>query len=274
MLEQLRQTCNVISLEAAVGGNAADKAAEKLPSLFDQASEFLTKNVLQSLGDFFSVKNIGWLSMNASRANYSDLRGLQVYVPQGFKGALVDYGDTLIKATEALDSLDADVLSPFSSWLQQRIADPESLKSLSNSLKIPGLHEPKIEGIQKQLDRYFPDKSDVTSAVYGETFKRQGDWTDLNNQVKKLNTIYSNGKYEKVQKRLPELSQLLTVLSERLREDKGTDAYQFSSVNVEKLSKVVYEVAQHVEFYGVLRHRVDEFLKAVDNNVRIVTPKI
>lgn len=274
MLDQLRQTCDVISLEAVAGGNAADKAADKLPSLFDQAGEFLTKTVLQSLGDFFAVKNIGWLSLNAARANYSDLRGLPVVTPQGFKGALVDYGNVLVKAVEELDDLDSDVLTPFSSWLSQRVADPESLKALTNSLKIPGLHEPKIENIQKQLDRFFPDKFDEETSVYGAVFKRQADWVELNNLVKKLNTIYANGKFEKVQKRLPELSQLLSVLAERMREDKGTEVYQFSSVNIERLSKVVYEVACHVEFYGILRHRVEEFLKAVDQNVQIVKPHI
>lgn len=274
MLDQLRQTCDVISLEAVAGGNAVDTAVNKLPSLFDQASEFLTKTVLQTLGDFFGVKNIGWLSLNASRANYSELRGIPVTVPQGFKGSLVDYGNTLIKAVEEMDDLEADVLSPFASWLSQRVSDPESLKSLTNGVKIPGLHEPKIEGIQKQLDRYFPDKADSETAVYGEVIKRQADWTDLNNQVKKLNTIYANGKFEKIQKRLPELSHLLNVLAERMREDKGTEVYQFSSVNVEKLSKVVYEIARHVEFYGVLRSRVDEFLKTVDHNVQLVKPHI
>lgn len=276
MLDKLRQTCNVISLEAAVGGNAADKAAEKLPSLFDQASEFLSRGVLEKVGNFFSgySRSLAWLSMNGSRGNYAELRGLQVHVPQGFKGSLVEYGNVLTKAVDEMSSLERDVLGPFSSWLQQRIADPESLKALSNSLKIPGLHEPKIEGIQKQLDRFFPDKADASTALYGEVIKRQADWADLFNLTKKLNTQFGDGTYEAIQKRLPELSDLLTVLSERLREDKGSEVYQFSSVNVEKLSKVVYQVAEHLEFYGVLRSRVDEYLRAVSDNVEIVRPHI
>ena len=274
MLNQLRHARDIISMEAVAGGNAAAAAVSRLPSFFDKASEFLTKTVLQSLGDFFSVKNLGWLALNASRANYSELRGLQVVAPPGFKGTLAEYGNTLIKGAEEMDDLYKDVLEPFNAWLGQRVADPESLKNLTNTLRIPGLTQPKIEGIQKQLDRYFPDKAEDKPAVYGELFKRQADWVDLNNQVKKLNTLYANGNFERVQKKIPELSELLRLLSARMAEDKSAEVYQFSSVTIDKLSQVIFDVAEHVEFYGVLRHRVDEFVRIVDQNVELVKPSI
>ena len=67
---------------------------------------------------------------------------------------------------------------------------------------------------------------------------------------------------------------LLRLLSARMAEDKSAEVYQFSSVTIDKLSQVIFDVAEHVEFYGVLRHRVDEFVRIVDQNVELVKPSI
>ena len=65
MLNQLRHARDLISMEAVSGGTAEDKAAEKLPTFLDKASQFLTKTVFQTLGDFFSIKKLGWLGQHA-----------------------------------------------------------------------------------------------------------------------------------------------------------------------------------------------------------------
>lgn len=268
MLDQLRHARDVISMEAVSGGTAEDKAAARLPTFLDKASEFLTKTIFQKIGDFFSIKNLGWLAQHAQRKPFSEVRGVQVVAPQGFKGSLVDYGNALIKAVEDTQDFEANVLSPFASWLGQRLADPDSLRSVSNSLKIPGLQHIKVDQLSKSLDAFFPNKTDAEAPVYGDLFRRQGDWTDLSNQVKKLNAYYTNGKFEKIQAKVPEISQLLTVFAQRAAQ--YPEEFQFSSVTTEQLGKVTFEIAEQVEFYGVLRHRVEEFCKIVNDNVEII----
>lgn len=272
MLNELRHARDVISMEAVAGGTATDKAAERLPSFLDKASEFLSKTVFAKIGDFLSIKNLGWLALNAQRKPFSEMRGIPVVVPQGFKGSLVEYGSVLIKAVEATEDLESEVLSPFGSWVGQRIADPASLKNLTNTLRIPGLQPLKVDALQKQLDRFFPTKTDVKVPIYGDIFKRQADWGDLNNQIKKLNTLYTNGKFEKVQAKVSELSQLMEVLSQRIVENKTE--YELSSVTTEQLSKITFDVAEQIEFYGVLRHRVEEFLNTVTDNVDLVKANV
>lgn len=272
MLDQLRHARDVISMEASTGGNVQDAAAERLPTFFDKAAEFLQKTIFQTIGDFFQIKNLGWLAQHAQRKPFSEVRGIQVVTPQGFKGSLVEYGNALVRAVETIQDLEADVLAPFGSWLGQRIADPDAFKSVSNTLKIPGLQAIKIDALSKSLDAFFPSKVDDKTPVYGDIFRRQGDWADLSNQVKKLNTLYSNGKYEKVQAKVPELSELLALLAKRSAEFK--EEYQYSSIQTEQLSKVTFEIAEQIEFYGVLRHRVEEFCKIVNDNVEIVKDQV
>lgn len=275
MLNELKQTQQTISMEAAASDpEALRQTAFRLPAFLDQASEFLSKTILRMLGDYLGLKNLGWLALQAQRRPYSEMRGFPAAAPQGFKGSLVEYGKALVISVDELDDLCKDVLDPFGAWVSARIADPESLKSLTNTLKIPGLQPPKLEAAQKRLDRFFPDKTNEKQPVYGELFQRQGDWADLNNIVKKLNTYYANGKYEKVQQKLPELSELMRVLSARISEDKTSEVFQFSQVTIEQLSKVTVQVAELVEFYGVLRHRTDEFIKCVADNVDLVKENI
>ena len=271
MLKELQEMSGVISLETAAP-DTAQQAAARLPSYLDQASEYLSKALTQILGDFAGIKNLGWLAMNIERRPYSELRRIEVVAPAGFRGTFVDYGQYLIKTVESVEDLHKNVLAPFSSWLAQRIDDPDSLKELTNSLKIPGLATPKIEELQKRLDSFFPDKA-PDSYVYGDVFKRQGDWITINNQVKTLNTHFANGKYEQVQKELPDVSHLLTVLGARIAEKSDVDSFQVSSITVEQLAKVTMQIAEHVEFYGVLRHRVDEYVRVMSENVEIVKVK-
>lgn len=271
MLNELRQARDEISMEA-LSSEAADQVAAKIPSFLDKASEFLSQTVLQKIGDWFGGKDLGWMSVNATRRPYSEIRGIQLDAPQGFKGSLVEYGNVLVKAVEATEDLEKDVLLPYGTWVAQRIEDPTSLRSVTGTLRIPGLQHPKVESLQKSLDSFFPDKTTTDGYIYGDLIRRQGDWTDLSNIIKKLNTLYANGKFEKVQKKVPELADMVGLLAQRLNEGEGD--IQFSPITVEQLSKVTIQVAEEVEFAGILRHRVDEFIKVIGINVELAKPKI
>ncbi len=268
MLNQLRQARDEISMEVIAADPAPTAISAKLAGLLEQAGEFLTKNILQKIGSVFASKDLAWLAGMAGRRPYSELRGLQLVAPQGFKGTLVDYGRHLVKTVEEVEDLDKSVLSPFHAWLSNALSDPASVRSLTNNLKIPGLQHLDYAAQQKRLDAFFPDKANMAEPIYGELIQRQGDWAELNNLVKKLNTLYASGKYEAVQKKMPDLSHLLGTLAQRLTEE-GSE-FQFSSIQTDALSKVTMQVAEQVEFYGVLRHRVDEFLRTVELNVDIV----
>lgn len=271
MLNTLRHARDVISLEAVSGETAADQAAARLPQFLVKASDFLKQNIFNPIGNLFAVKDLAWLAMNAQRRPYSEMRGLDMRAPQGFRGSLAEYGRQLEKAVLELDDLQKDVLDPFGTWISQRISDPDSLKTLTNTLRIPGLEAPKLDALKKALDRFFPDKIDARDPIYGELFKRQGDWAEINASIKKLNTIYQNGKYEKVGQKVSELSDLMDVLARRLAEEKKD--FAISSVTTEQLAKVTYEIASMIEYYGVVRHRVEEYLKVVADNVSLAKVK-
>lgn len=268
MLHTLRHARDLISLEALSDGTAPIQAASRLPTFLVKASDFLKQNIFSPIGDLFAIKDLAWLAMNAQRKPYSEMRALAMRTPEGFHGSLAEYGKHLVQTAESLDDLQKDVLDPFGAWLAKGLADPASLRALTNSLRIPGLQAPKINSLKKALEHYFPAKRPADTPIYGEVIKRQGDWAEINAAVKKLHTLYQNGKYPKVGQKVQELSELMDVLSRRLNDDK--DDFVLSSVTTEQLAKVTYEIAEHIEFYGVLRHRVEEYLHAMADNVELV----
>lgn len=264
MLHDLRENAMSISMEAASGLEAADKAAERIPTFLESAAEYLNRNVFQPLSNAFATKDLNWVANELQRKNYSEMRAIKISAPENFKGSLLDYGTALLAASEDMDALHDKVLVPLDSWVNGRLGDPNSLKSLTNTLKVPGLHDMPIDALNKRLDRFFPDKADTRVPIYGEVIARQSDWKGIADTVRKINTVYANGNYEKVCKKQAELTYSLRLLAKRIGE--APEEYKLSSVTTEQLSKVVIGVAEQIEFYGVLRSRVDQYLRSISDN--------
>lgn len=267
MLHDLRETATSISMEAASGLEAADRAAERIPTFLESAAEYLNRNVFQPLSNAFATRDLNWVANELQRKQYSEMRPIKISAPEKFSGTFVDYGNVLLAASEDMDALHDKVLVPLDSWVNGRLGDPNSLKSLTNTLKVPGLQDLHVDTLNKRLDKFFPDKSTVNGSrapIYGEVIVRQADWKTIADIVRKLNTVYANGNYEKVCKKQSELTYSLRLLAKRIGE--APEEYKLSSVTTEQLSKVVIGVAEQIEFYGVLRSRVDEYLRAISDN--------
>lgn len=269
MLHDLRENAMSISMEAASGLEAADKAAERIPTFLESAAEYLNRNVFQPLSNAFATKDLNWVANELQRKNYSEMRAIKISAPENFKGNLLDYGTALLAASEDMDALHDKVLVPLDSWVNGRLGDPNSLKSLTNTLKVPGLHDMPIDALNKRLDRFFPDKADTRVPIYGEVIARQSDWKGIADTVRKINTVYANGNYEKVCKKQAELTYSLRLLAKRIGE--APEEYKLSSVTTEQLSKVVIGVAEQIEFYGVLRSRVDQYLRSISDNQMVMS---
>lgn len=264
MLHDLRETATFISMEAASGLEAADRAAERIPTFLESASEYLNRNVFQPLSNAFATKDLTWVANELQRKPYSEMRPIKVSTPENFKGNLAEYGATLLAASEDMDALLDKVLSPLDAWVNTRLGDPNTLKSLTNTLKVPGLQDLHVDALSKRLDRYFPDKASNQAPIYGEVIARQADWKAIAETIRKINTVYANGNFEKVCKKQTDLTYSLRLLAKRIGE--APEEYKLSSVTTEQLSKVVIGVAEQIEFYGLLRNRVDEYLRAISDN--------
>lgn len=272
MLHDLRETATSISMEAASGLEAADRAAERIPTFLESAAEYLNRNVFQPLSNAFATRDLNWVANELQRKQYSEMRPIKISAPEKFSGTFVDYGNILLAASEDMDALHDKVLVPLDAWVNGRLGDPNSLKSLTNTLKVPGLTDLHVDALNKRLDKFFPDKSTINGSrapIYGEVIVRQADWKTIADIVRKLNTVYANGNYEKVCKKQTELTYSLRLLAKRIGE--APEEYKLSSVTTEQLSKVVIGVAEQIEFYGVLRSRVDEYLRAISDNQMVMS---
>lgn len=271
MHKELEYMHSVISLESQSDATVAS-AAERIPGFLDKITEFFTQNVAQPIGTLFSRKDVVWMADNASRRPFNEMRGYRVYVPVGFKGSLADYGQLLLEAAGKMDRILDEVLVPYGRWVAEKVSNPKSLSNLTNTLQIPGLKDLDIRPLEVRLDAFFPDRNRHTTAIYGEVFARQQDWERCSSALRKLEDLYKNGRYDRTRAKVRELSELLEKLAVVIRENRIE--YQVSSVTIKQLSDITFEIAKMVEFYGILRHRVDEYARSMQDTVDELRPKM
>lgn len=268
MLKNLSLQSDFISMESAAGDAGLQKATGRLPDYLSKVSRFLNESIIMPITAFASGKDLGWLALNANRYSYPDWRSFRMEAPHGFKGSLAEYGKDLVAATELMHKLESEVLAPYMTFVSERLSDPSSMKSLSTTIKVPGMHDVDYARVAKKLETYFPDKKVSEEPIYSEVIRRQADWVDINNAVQRLSALYGDGHYEAVIKRTRELGDLVNVLADRLTNDK--EEFVASPVIVNALSKLTLAVAQQVEFYGILRGRVSEYQESVEASLKQV----
>jgi len=268
MLKNLSLQSDFVSMESSAGDAGLQKATGRLPDYLVKVSHFLNENIVKPITAFAAGKDLGWLALNANRYSYPEWRSFRMEAPHGFQGSLAEYGKDLVTATTLMQKLESDVLAPYMTFVAERLSDPTSMKSLSTTIKVPGMHDVDYARVAKKLESYFPDKKVSEEPVYSDVIRRQADWIDINNSVQHLAAMYNDGHYEAVVKRTRELGELVNVLADRLTHNK--EEFIASPVIVNALSKLTLAVAQQVEFYGVLRSRVSEYQESIEASLKQV----
>lgn len=260
MLKDLQEQLNQVTLESATISTEGD-TRELLATYLNNVTGFISKSVVQPLARFFSRKDLQSTAKAVEKYNYADLRPVTVRVPVGMKTDYVTYLNALLKASEELTENLAHVTMPFKSWLSKKLGDPASLATLTGNLQIQGYKPVDIEGLDTALMKYISGSH--ASAPYGTAFARNADWAKVDDLVAKLNACFPEGSDKTLQSDVAEINELVMQLIKRYREDPAN--YKMSPKTIELLSKQVFEVARHVEYYGALRMRVVEVNEALES---------
>lgn len=264
MLHELRRASDVISLEAQQGD--LSKATGRLPDFFTGLKTAFNEYLAKPLSTFFSRHDINWFSREVQKAQYVGLREVEVVTPPGLKVDFLTYAEKLIAGTKAMLTLKQDVLVPFNSWLGAKLGNPSALNALTGNLNIAGLKPHDVEKLHADILACFQDhgKLEVLS-TYGNVIKRNGDWNALSKHVADLLNAFSDAHHKEIVALVNQATNLMDQLQRRIEEEPET--YKLSPTTLQGLANTAYILGQQVEFYGLLRHRVDEFGHALDQNV-------
>lgn len=264
MLEQLQRDSAVISLEAQSG--QLSEAVGRLPDFFSGLKTAFTKYLAQPLSSFFSRHDITWFSREVQKVQYVGLREVEVFTPAGLKVDFLTYAQVLTGATKSALTLKQDVLIPFTKWLGAKLGSPTSLNALTGNLAIAGYHPHDTEKLQKQISDCFVSSGKLeVVAPYAAAIKRNGDWAPLSKDVAELLSAFSDAHHKEIVGLVNEATGLMDTLLRRIQEE--PDVYKLSPATLQALATIAYQIGCEIEFYGLLRHRVDEFGKALDDSI-------
>lgn len=262
MLDNLRYKRDVIALESISGAAALESAVNRLPDFFATVRTAYAEYLSKPLSALLVKRDLAWISDRVTKRSYTDLRPLECFTPPGLKVDYLTYAHALNEGAKAMKKLKTDVLAPYNAWLGTKLGNPQSLTSLTTNLGITDYTPHNTEKLEKAIQACFhtTGRHEVT-APYGDVVKRNADWNELGKVVDQLDTAFNEVSHQEIIDLVNRTTAQMDRLMQRMAED--PDSYKLSPATLQALAAVSYDIGRELEFYGLLRHRIGEFSKAV-----------
>lgn len=264
MLDQLQHKRDVITLESNSGAVALESAINRLPDFFGTVKLAFNKylGAMPSITALFSSRTVKDIAQKVSNKQYTALRSLEVYTPPGLKTDYLSYAEVLEASVKKMLTLKQEILQPFASWLGAKLGNPASLASITTNLNITGYSSHNTEKLSKDLTACFHNSGRLeVLSTYGAVIKRNGDWATIGKISEALNTAFSDVHHKEIVALVNQCTNMMDQLMLRMEEEPQT--YKMSPAAIQALAAVSYDIGRELEFYGLLRHRINEFNKAV-----------
>lgn len=177
-------------------------------------------------------------------SNYATLAPIDIYRPTGMRGSYVEYVEMLADYQEGIADIEKRLLTPLKRTIAQMIAEPERL-----SRAFPVNYKSADTQSLKDLFNKVVDTNDKGDTIaYGDAVSRNADWKGIISTVNMLDEQYLREPNSEVLASVTELTDHLTLLVERIREQ--PDVYGYKGTTLSALIDAVYQAAREVELYG------------------------
>lgn len=203
-----------------------------------------------------------------TKTNYISLSAVHVYVPAGVNK---DWG-TFIQAVNTSQSivnvLIADTLKPAIAYFSQLCATPETLLTVAPSAELAKikLHEKEIAVAKKEMAACYSKHGFETKVVYGDAFKRNGDWATVNRELAIITTHMTNNSPKLVLDLVNQLCEILDRLVIRMQQ--SPDVYRVSGVTSANMARIAMQLGFEVEFYAAHCYVVQTAVSAMNDTIQ------
>ncbi|MNC18868.1 hypothetical protein D3C81_551960 [compost metagenome] len=210
------------------------------------------------------VINVQPLARSLNTRDYTDLVGLNVYVPVGFQNELLGYATTLTSVSQPLASgALIDVLLPAQKCFGYYINNTGEANETRELICKPKITLADITKVIEAESAYFIAGNHRSSAPLGDVFENKNAIVTTADMLNKINhSLWQQVPPEKVQAEVEKLSKLSTVLLGLLENNSDNT----SAVFVKSLVGQLVEVGRFIEWYAVLMTRLGDFTAAMKLN--------
>jgi len=206
-----------------------------------------------------------------TKNNYVSLSAVHVFMPAGVTCDWVTYLDAVDASQKIVNELVKDTLKPAIAYFSQLCATPETLLTIAPSAELAKikLHEREMTAAKKEIAACYSKHGVETKRVYGDAFKRNGDWSVVNKRLTDLTTQMANTSPELVVDLVSQLAEILDRLVIRMQQ--SPDIYKVSGVTSGHMARIAMQLGFEVEFYAAHCYLVQTAMAAMSDTIKQLT---
>jgi hypothetical protein len=250
----------------AAGTLAAQNVKEKLMEVFPTLlSGFSGRDKLEKIPDatMYGKERKDFLK-HVAHTSYADTRELRAYVPEGLSVGYLDYGKTLLTASEHLKGIVGNTVNPFALFLTHLIGSQGKVLSATSHAIEHNRVETNRSEIYKSLNSCFANSKYEVETTIGSVVHRNSDWDeifkDLDATLKNLQGIDRD--------KIRELTKQCDASMEILFKLLGEGNLDGITAEVgEDLTRGAFQVAQELELLSIVYYRALAYDQAIVRTV-------
>jgi hypothetical protein len=210
------------------------------------------------------VINVQPLARSLGTRDYTDLVGLDVYVPVGFQNELLGYATTLTSVSQPLAAgALTDVLLPAQKCVGYYINNTGEANETRELICKPKTTTGDIAKVVQAESAYFIAGNHRATAPLGDVFENKNAIITTADMLNKINhSLWQQVPPEKIQAEVEKLSKLSTTLLGLLENNSDNT----SAVFVKSIVGQLVEVGRFIEWYATLMTRLGDFTSAMKLN--------
>ena len=255
-----------LALESATLADFTSMLGTTIPALaFNLKASFeksLT-NVRNYLNSFSADSKLNTL---VSTIPYATLASIKAYVPEGFSGNALEYVQLLEQQLNHANNVVAETLTPYNTFLSGILSNPEATKS-SAGKSMSFLHRDQArQDLNEQTGTFFKNGTQ-TADKFSKFYRQNNEILTVQTKVKLLSEMLKQSDIRVIQRATEDTLELVAALqsSHKLEELK-----QASPQVIKLLGEMTLNAAREVEFYAIVRYRVEAFIKCFEDSLEVL----
>lgn len=199
-----------------------------------------------------------------SHYTYLDLAQTRTFVPEGMHSTYLDYGHTLLDASEQAVKV-VDTLNTYSTYLAMIITNKNSELSTKNNNKFYEGMESRRNTLHHGLGAHFATGKHETNTTYGKVVARNSDWKEvfaLSDKISTtLNTVDRKALIQKTKETNEYMQEIIRMIDDGQLEN-------MSPAVANEFAEGAYQIASELEFFSLTYYRGMAFTTAVNDTVK------
>lgn len=270
MNEALLLQQKLISVEGeTVGiGKLMGNAAGLLQSYLYNVRAFIGDLITPMANTSLTYRQDGGLNKLLGKTNYISIGAMDVFVPPGMTATYPDFLDALEASQDVIDRIVPDTLQPSILYFTMLLGNPESLSGVTRRTEEAAIkfQTKEIEQAKKKLAACYAKNGNEGKRAYGDVFRRNQDWLDVNQRIEKLMDRMNQSSAGIMTEKVNELVELMDRLVVRMKQ--SPDVYAVSGVTGKSMAAIAMNLGQVVEFYGAHHFTIQTLVASMMDNIK------